>query len=171
MKDRREKQRRDLDHFGIGVTNPGAVLGSEKLHAAGTEIDVRMGLQIVHLGLEPFRQGDVVAVHPGDKPALGHVHPDVQDIGQTLIPLPHVSDDPGIVIPVQDVFRIIGRTVVQDNQFEIGETLGQHAVDRLLQIGRRLVDGHQYGQGRIHPTIRKDASRRGYGRPGPQARW
>ncbi len=120
------------------------------LHDPGTqERTARMGLKICDLALEPLGNAEVVGVHAGQvSPAC------LRDafIGR--------ADDPGVRPPCQadarmacrielkDGTRSVGRAVVDDDEFEVGEGLCQNAFDGGRHIGPRVVDRHDDGDER-----------------------
>ena len=69
----------------------------------------------------------------------------------------------------QDLCGAVGRAVVGDDDLEILEGLGEHALDRLSDIGRVLVGFHQHRDGGGRPRRRRQEGRQRGGIGPPQA--
>jgi hypothetical protein len=79
--------------------------------------------------LQAVRQIDIVGVEDGDKPAGGQPQPAVDGIIGVGVLLVIVAE-PGIGIALDDTPGAVGRAVVDDDQLQIGDTLGEDAVHR-----------------------------------------
>jgi hypothetical protein len=109
-----------------------------------------MVFQVVELALESVASGDVVRVHSRDEGSSGFGEALVESNHQSTVWGPSHSNSIVAVCKVrEDSRRVIRRTVVEGQEFEIAEGLGEDALDRLFEVSAGLIDRHQHRDLRI----------------------
>ena len=108
-----------------------------------------MGIEKGHLTRQPFGSGDIVAVEHGDVFAACQIQPAIARPGNAPVPGIASHANARISVSGDDLQTAIGRAVIDDQQFEIGEGLRQDAVDRLRDIAFLIIDGDEHSDLRI----------------------
>lgn len=122
--------------------------------------DFRIPVQESNLPLEASRQAHVVGIHAGDVIAPREGKAPVERIYQAEVAVIH--DDPHAGIPVRAKRREspIGGTVVDRQQFEIGEGLAEDAPDGFVEVYPPVVDGKKNRDSRAaHTRTHESGSR------------
>jgi len=92
------------------------------------------------LPCQTIRIGHVVAVEEGEILTTGGIDAGVAPGGDP--PVPAVADETDARVPIgpHDVWALVGRAVVDHNDLEIRERLGEYAVDGFLDVRAPVVD-------------------------------
>ena len=105
------------------------------------------------------RQPQVVRITEGDEVAAGVLEPDVPRHRAASVLL--ADDDGAIGIRRRDRVHAVGRPVVDDDQLVVRGGVGQHALDRFLDVLRPVVDRHEHADdgptGRAHDPSSQSA--------------
>jgi hypothetical protein len=107
------------------------------------DADAGIPLEELDLTGQPGRVADVVGVHPGDEGATDQVEPLVQ--GGADPPMAGLADetDTRIAERPDDRHAVVGGTVVDDDELEVGQGLDEHALDGRGQMRGAVQDGHE----------------------------
>jgi hypothetical protein len=120
----------------------------EVAHRTADNRNARLLLDALDLPLQSVGDGDVVRVEARDVTTLRDVEPAVQRRRQTgLLGIAH-HVQAGIADLGEQLRRRIGRSVVDDDQLEVGQRLSEHALHRLADEAGVVVDGHEHGDER-----------------------
>ena len=114
-------------------------------HAAARQVDVGVRLHIGELPRQAFGVHHVVGVHAGDVAAPRLVERAVER-GHVVVTAPYQADA-RVGIRGHDRRAVVLRPVVDDDELEVLERLGQHTVDALAQVGTGVVHRHTDGYG------------------------
>ena len=124
--------------------------------AAFVEIDdgraddrsARVEAKSLHLQTQAIWLGDIVGVEPGHVFPTCAIEAAVERGGETGLLLVPQDCETRVVDGGEYRRRVVRRCVVDHEQLEIVERLGQHAVHRFPQEARVVVDGQQDGDER-----------------------
>ena len=121
-----------------------AALLVDILAPAADDAIVWVGFEEGDLLRKPLRMADVVGIHPGHDRRAGFGHKLVE-AGDKAPILADDRPDARIAggIFANDRRRGVAAAVVQDQEFEVGEGLREHAVDRLVQEALAIIDAHR----------------------------
>ncbi len=114
-------------------------------HAASADADFGMGVHEPDLAFQPFGEADVVAVHACDIFPPGKPDAPVEGVNGAEVAFVCFKAYSRVAERPDDVSAAVGRAVVQDQKFKIGERLVQNALYGLSQIGFAVMDRHQHG--------------------------
>ena len=118
---------------------------SPALVGRATEHELRAGVELGHLTCKSGRERPIVGVEAHDQVARAHRQAVVQRIHESAVPL--VSENPQAFVGNSRrelLARLVGRAVIDDDQFEIGEGLAEDAVDRLADRTAAVEDGKEH---------------------------
>jgi hypothetical protein len=140
------QQVRNLDVFAVLRMAIRAVDPAEHGEPCAAHAHVRTRIHELDLPGEALGQRHVVGIHARDVLAAALGKPAVQglrdaDVGRVL------EDADTRIAPrvlVQDLEAPVGRSVIDDDELEIGEALFEHAVDRFVQERHGIQHRHQH---------------------------
>ena len=132
---------------GVGAVEgaPGFVLQQVAAVVYGDVVGIhhtqaRLGAKFVGEAFQHPRLHDVVRRGPGPELAFGQGEAVAQGFRQALIGLGVAAHSGVVAVAVEDIFHPVIGTVVEQNQFQAGVGLGQHAVHRLRQQVGLVID-------------------------------
>jgi hypothetical protein len=104
------------------------------------------------LALEPPGTGDVVVIESGDIAPARNVEAAVQRCGEPGLLVVPQDRQSFLADSGQELGGRVRRGVVYDDQLEVSFGLSQHAVHRVAEVARAIVDGEEErdeGHGRL----------------------
>ena len=115
-----------------GVTRDAA----EEPISAAHKSRLRCRLKCPQAGGKMIRQQVIVRVQKNEELALTRLNASVACRGKSLVCL---NDILGLRIPTHDIRSMIGRSVIDDNDLEVGIGLNQNSTNGLVQEMRLLI--------------------------------
>jgi len=103
---------------------------------------VAMAVEKFDLERQAVGMRDVVGIHARYILASGQAQTYIERLGQTHILGISVAQDARIRTGIEQGRRRVSRGIVDDDEFEILETLTEDAVDGGLQVSLAVIDGH-----------------------------
>ncbi len=129
----------------VELEQRGADVVAKGRHATTRQVDVGMRLHIGELPRQALGVHHVVGVHAGDVAAPRLVERAVER-GHVVVTAPY-QPDARVGIRGCDRRAVVLRPVVDDDELEVLERLGQHTVDALAQVRAGVVHRHTDGYG------------------------
>ncbi len=123
----------DLPPFDPPVPEP------DLLERVDEDVDRRVRAEVFHHRADLPGEVGVVAVEEADDLPPRRRDPAVPGPVPALVPAEPDDDDPGVLDPLEQRRRPVGRAVVDDHQLEVGELLVEHAPDGALERARAVV--------------------------------
>ena len=119
------------------VNLPRSSIGDELEDTGPDERDVGLRPEPREYALEPVWERDVVRVHPRDVPSLNDVETTVEGSGEPAALVVPYDANARIVERGKDGRGRIGRSVIDDDELEVGHRLAKDALERRSQVVRR----------------------------------
>jgi hypothetical protein len=101
-------------------------------------------VQVLHLFFKSNRQTDIVSVHSCDPFPAGKIHPAIQGKHEPLVLLVFQGYDAGVIETIDDLLRMIGGSIIDNDEFKVGVTLIQDALDGFAKVFGCIKNGHDH---------------------------
>jgi hypothetical protein len=94
--------------------------------------------------LEPISPGDIVGIEKRDELVRREVEAEITCEWHAEIDLVANDSHARIGDRVEDLARLVGRGVIDDQEFEISEALAENAIDCTAEMTCSIVHRHEY---------------------------
>jgi hypothetical protein len=124
-------------------------MGIDDLRECRHDGAIRIRVEMGHLSIQALRHRDVVRVHARQVATPSLPDAEVERSRHAEVAVVREQTNPRVVIAQDDGAAGIRRGIIEDEEFEVRESLGQDAVDRLVEELFSVADRHENGdQGR-----------------------